>query len=104
LVSTDVNGNSGAGFTAVAGTGGISEVSYSGTTGYATYEVVNSDPNVPENASITIYVAYISATANNLPAPGSSTVNVSFAPLSNVGTATATDPIPRFGDTSTPRG
>jgi hypothetical protein len=103
LVSADVNGNSGAGFTAVAGTGGLAEVSYSGTTGYATYEVVNSDPNVPENAVIGVYVAYISATANNLPAPGASTVNVSFAPLSNVGTATATDPIPRFGDTSTPR-
>jgi hypothetical protein len=102
LVSADVNGNSGAGFTAVAGTGGIAEVSYSGTTGYATYEVINSDPNVPENALITVYVAYISNTAQNLPAPGASTVNVSFAPLSNVGTATATDPIPRFGDTSTP--
>jgi hypothetical protein len=103
LVSADVTGNSGAGFTVVAGTSGVAEVSYSGTTGYATYEVVNSDPNVPENAIITVYVAYISATAQNLPAPGASTVNVSFAPLSNVGTATATDPIPRFGDTSTPR-
>jgi hypothetical protein len=102
LVSADVTGNSGAGFTAVAGNSGLAEVSYSGTTGYATYEVVNSDPNVPENAAILVYVAFISATANNLPAPGASTVNVSFAPLSNVGTATATDPIPRFGDTSTP--
>jgi len=102
LVSADVTGNSGAGFTVVSGTSGVSEVSYSGTTGYATYEVVNSDPNVPEHAVILVYVAYISATASNLPAPGASTVNVSFAPLSNVGTATATDPIPRFGDTSTP--
>jgi len=102
LVSTDVNGNSGAGFTAVAGTGGIAEVSYSGTTGYATYETVNSDPNVPENAIITVWVAFISNTAQNLPAPGSATVNVSFAPLSNDGLASATDPIPRFGDTSTP--
>jgi len=102
LVSADVNGNSGAGFSAVAGSGGIAEVSYSGTTGYATYEVINSDPNVPESASITVYVAFISNTAQNLPAPGAGTVNVSFAPLSNVGTATATDPIPRFGDTSSP--
>ncbi len=103
LVSTDVNGSSGPGFTAVTGSGGISEVSYSGTTGYATYEVVNSDPNVPESAYINIYVAYISATAQNLPAPGASTVNVCFAPLSNDGLASATDPVPRFGDTSTPR-
>jgi hypothetical protein len=102
LVSADVNGNSGAGFTAVAGTGGVAEVTYSGTTGAATYEVINSDPNVPESASITVFVAFISNTAQNLPAPGAGTVNVSFAPLSNVGTATATDPIPRFGDTSTP--
>jgi len=103
LVSTDVNGNSGAGFSAVSGSGGLAEVSYSGTTGYATYEVVNSDPNVPETAFIEVFVAFASATAQNLPAPGASTVNVSFAPLSNVGIATSTDPIPRFGDTSTPR-
>src|ERR1039458_3155559 len=100
LVSTDANGNSGAGFTAVAGTAGIAEVSYSGTTGYATYETINSDPNVPENATITAFVAFISNTSQNLPAPGTGTVNVSFAPLSNDGTASATDPIPRFGDTS----
>jgi len=102
LVSSDVNG-AGSSFTAVSGTGGVAEVSYSGTTGYATYEVVNSDPNVPETAFINIFVAFLSNTAQNLPAPGSSTVNVSFAPLSNDGLASATDPIPRFGDTSTPR-
>lgn len=102
LVSADANGASSS-FTAVTGTGGVAEVSYSGTTGYATYEVVNSDPNVPESAFIPVYVAFLSATAQNLPAPGASTVNVSFAPLSNVGTASAVDPIPRFGDTSTPR-
>jgi len=101
LVSADSNGNSGPGFSAVGG--GVAEVNYSGTTGYATYEVVNSDPNTPEHATITAYVAFISNTSQNIPAPGSSTVNVSFAPLSNVGTASSTDPIPRFGDTSTPR-
>jgi hypothetical protein len=103
LVTSDVTGAGGPGFSAVSGTGGIAEVSYSGTTGYATYEVVNSDPNTPETAFINVYVGFVSATANNLPAPGASTVNVSFAPLSNVGTASSTDPIPRFGDTSTPR-
>jgi len=102
LVSADSNGAS-ASFSALTGTGGVAEVSNSGTTGYATYEVVNSDPNVPESAFIPVFVAFLSATAQNLPAPGSSTVNVSFAPLSNVGTASAVDPIPRFGDTSTPR-
>jgi hypothetical protein len=78
-------------------------VSYTGTTGYATYETVNSDPNVPENAIIAVFVAYFSNTSSNLPAPGASTVNVSFAPLSNVGVASSSDPIPRFGDSSTPR-
>jgi hypothetical protein len=103
LVSADSNGSSPGAFSLVAGTGGVAEVAYSGTTGYATYEVVNSDPNVPETAFINVFVAFLSATAQNLPAPGSSTVSVSFAPLSNVGTASAVDPIPRFGDTSTPR-
>jgi len=100
LTTSDVTGAGG--FSAIAGTGGLAEVSYSGTTGYATYEVLNSDPNQYESASINVYVAYISATAQNLPAPGASTVNASFAPLSNDGSASATDPIPRFGDTSSP--
>jgi hypothetical protein len=103
LVSADVNGNSGAGFSAVTGTGGLAEVNYSGTTGYATYETVASAANVPEHALIRVFVAFFSNTTQNLPAPGSSTVNVSFAPLSNVGVASASDPIPRFGDSSTPR-
>jgi hypothetical protein len=103
LISADVNGNSGPGFTAVGAAGNLVEVNYSGTTGYATYEVVASAANVPEHAVIPVSVAFFSNTTQNLPAPGQSTVSVSFAPLSNVGTATATDPIPRFGDTSTPR-
>jgi len=108
LVAGDVNGNSPAGFTAAtAGATDFSgnplaEVTYTGTTGSATYEVINSDPTVPESATIAFYVAFISNTAQNLPAPTPGTVNVSFAPLSNVGTATSSDPIPRFGDTSTP--
>jgi hypothetical protein len=104
LVSADANGKSGPGFSAVsASVEDLAEVNYSGTTGYATYEVVNSDPNSPEHADIGVWIAFFSNTSQNLPAPGSSTVNVSFAPLSNVGTASTSDPIPRFGDTSTPR-
>jgi len=102
LVSADANGASSS-FSAVTGTGGLAEVSYSGTTGFATYEAVNSDPNVPEFAFINVFVAFFSNTGQNLPAPGSSTVSVSFAPLSNVGVASSTDPIPRFGDTSQPK-
>jgi len=115
LVSADVNGSSPGAYTAVSGTaftavsGGVTgpvnlaEINYSGTTGYATYEVVNSDPNVPEFAFIDVFVAFISNTGQSLPAPGSGTLSVSFAPLSNVGVASSTDPIPRFGDSSQPR-
>jgi len=102
LVSADVNGAS-TSFSAITGSGGVAEVNYSGTTGYATYEVVSSAANVPEHASIDVFVAFFSNTTQNLPAPGSSTLNVSFAPLSNVGVASASDPIPRFGDNSQPR-
>jgi hypothetical protein len=103
LVTSSITGAGGPGFSAITGTGGIAEVTYSGTTGYATYEVVNSDPNTNETAFINVYVGFISNTANDLPQPGASTVNVSFAPLSNDGLASATDAIPRFGDTSTPQ-
>ena len=45
------------------------------------YEVVNSDPAAIEQANIPIGVAFISNTAQNIPAPGQTTVNASFAPL-----------------------
>jgi hypothetical protein len=101
LVSTDVNG-AGPSFLAVSGSGGLAEVSYSGTLGYATYEVINSDPNALEHADIPVYIAFFSKTTQNLPAPGNTTVNVSFAALSNVSQASSDDPNPRFGDDSTP--
>ncbi|HYL35124.1 MAG TPA: hypothetical protein VEV17_04340 [Bryobacteraceae bacterium] len=66
------------------------------------YEVANADPNATETAKIPIAVAYIANTANNLPSPGQSTINVSYAPLSGVGIADPAAPIPRFCDKSTP--
>lgn len=71
-------------------------VTVSGGSAGLVYEVVNADPNVVETATIPFGVAFTSNTSNNLPATGQSTVKVSFAPLSTVTTATATDPIPRF--------
>ena len=97
LVSADSNGASSS-FSAITGTGGVAEVGYSGTTGYATYEVVNSDPNVPESAYISVFVAFLSATAQNLPAPGPSTVSAVFAAQSVANQASSVDPIPRFGE------
>jgi len=69
----------------------------------AVYEVVNADPNAPEQANIPVGVAFISNTAQNIPTPGQSTVNASFAPLSTVGTADGSANIPRFCDNSTAR-
>jgi hypothetical protein len=72
------------------------QLSGSGSTLTAVYEVVNADPSAIEKASIPVGVSYVANTPNNLPAPGQSTVTASFAPLSTVQTATATDPIPRW--------
>ena len=71
-------------------------LSGTGNTLTAVYEVANADPFAPEGAIVNVGVAYVSNTANNLPAPGQSTVTASFAPLSTVGTWSATDPIPRW--------
>ena len=72
------------------------QLSGTGSTLTAVYEVVNADPSAIEKASVPIGVSYVANTPNNLPAPGQSTVTASFAPLSTSQTATATDPIPRW--------
>jgi hypothetical protein len=77
------------------------QLSGTGSTLTAVYEVVNADPAAIEKASIPVGVSYVANTPNNLPAPGQSTVTASFAPLSTVQTATATDPIPRWCNKST---
>jgi len=68
------------------------------------YEVVNSDPAAIEQGNIPIGVAFISNTAQNIPAPGQAFLNTSFAPTSTDNTASSTDYIPRFCDQSVPRG
>ena len=69
----------------------------------AVYEVVNSDPSAVEIGNIPVGVAFVSNTAQNIPTPGQSTVNVSFAPLSTLNVADGSAPIPRFCDRSTPQ-
>jgi hypothetical protein len=66
------------------------------------YEVVNSDPAAVETGNIPIGVAFISNTAQNIPAPGQAFVNTSFAPTSTDQTASAADFIPRFCNQSAP--
>ncbi|MBZ5609677.1 MAG: hypothetical protein LAP38_15560 [Acidobacteriia bacterium] len=73
----------------------------SGGVATAVYEVGNADPFAQEAANIPIMVAYVANTSNNLPATGTATVTASFAPLSNVNTASSTAPIPRFCNKST---
>ncbi len=103
LVSgTDVNG--GGGFSAATGNpAGLAPVTVTGGAGVAVYEILFTDPFNIERMSIPVAVAFASNTGSNLPAPGvQSTVTASFAPLSNVGTASDTAPIPRFAPGQTP--
>jgi hypothetical protein len=82
---------------------GANGITISGTTASITYEVVYSNPNVIESLSVPLSVAFISNTANNLPAAGTSTLAINFSPLSTVTTASAEPvPIPRFCQPRTP--
>ena len=76
LVKTGQNGGSPAGYYPVLATSTIkgakvAEVNYSGTTAYATYEVINSDPSVQETANFPVAVAF---TSSEIPAAGKATV------------------------------
>lgn len=77
---------------------GITITATSGTA-EAVYEVVNSDPAALEQANVPVGVAYTSNTGQNLPATGQVTANATWAPLSTVGTADPSAPVPRFAPT-----
>jgi hypothetical protein len=103
LVHADQNGKSAAGYepiapTAMIGTTSVAETGHSGSTAYATYEVLYSDRNVQETATIPVAVAF-----TNKPAIGTATVATSLAPLDTVGTANQTSHIPRFANFATPQ-
>jgi hypothetical protein len=102
LTSTDANGNGG--FSPASGnSSGLSAVSLVNGSGVAVYEVLYSDPFQVERVTVPVAVAFVANVGNNLPAPGvQSTLGVSFAPISNVGTASETAPIPRFAPSATP--
>jgi hypothetical protein len=80
----------------------LNQLTVSGTTATATYEILYSDPSVIETLSLDAYAAYISNTGQNLPAPGTSTMAVNFAPLSSTPTASSSAAIPRFCQPYTP--
>ena len=72
-------------------------------TAAAVYEVGNADPAAQEQANVPIGFAYTANTSTATPTAGQVTATASFAPLSTVITPTATDPIPRFCNKSTPQ-
>ncbi len=75
------------------------EVTISGGSGSAVYEVTDSNPFVVENVTVRITVGHRPDTANDLPAPGSFQTSVSFAPISTTTTSSGSAPEPRFVDT-----
>ena len=78
--------------------GPLVPLAISGTTATVTYEIYYADPSVLETLTVPLSVAYITTGPTN-PSPTTTpaTVAINYAPASSVGTADATDPIPRFG-------
>jgi hypothetical protein len=80
----------------------IAEVPITNGSGIAVWEVVNTNPSTQETFSFAVYTTYSANVAQNSPPPGTSTVNLSFAPTPPIFTASAgaaassTLTIPRF--------
>ena len=80
----------------------IAEVTITNGTGTAVWEVVNTNPNTNETLQFAVYTTYSANVAQNSPAPGTSTVNLSFAPTppafsASAGAAASSSlTIPRF--------
>jgi hypothetical protein len=80
----------------IGGTGGGSQqLTVSGTTATATYEILYEYPTVVETLPLPVSVAFLT-TGPPVPGVGVATVAVNFAPLSTSPTASAVAPIPRF--------
>jgi len=70
----------------------MSEVYLPDGAGYIVYEVVDADPFLQESAQFPTFLALAPFSGANV----DTSEDLFFAPTSSVGTATATDPIPRF--------
>ncbi len=77
----------------------LAHLTVSGRSAYATYEVLDSDPNAIHEATISVYVAFISNTGQNLPQLGVTTIRTGFAPGPDV---TVTEPSHARYSQSTP--
>jgi len=110
LAATDQNGNggfsgatgnggtpTGSAYAVGGGSAGLAQVSLLNGAGIVVYEILYDDPFNIERLDVPLYVAYVANQGNNLPAPNvQATAALSFAPISTVGTADPTAPIPRF--------
>ena len=74
-------------------------VDISGGFGSIVYEVEDDDPIVNEDCTVPLWFAWIPDTENDLPAPGTGQLAVTFAPLSTEFNAADGEPVPRFIDT-----
>jgi len=82
----------------------VAEVSLVNGSGTAVWEVINTNPNTIESFKFAVYTSYSANVPQNSPLPGTSTVNLSFAPTATSGVASSTLPVPRFaGDASAAR-
>jgi uncharacterized protein (TIGR03437 family) len=69
----------------------VSEVALTGGTGYVVYEAVDASPTAIETAQFPTFIGL-----SNVTTPAVAQESVSLAPVSSVGTASATAPVPRF--------
>jgi len=79
-------------------------------TGFAVWEVINTNPNTIDTINFGLYATYTASTATNSPAPGTFSVTLSYAPTpsttgisaTNYGASSSVAPspytIPRFSD------
>ena len=77
----------------------ICDVDIDGGFGAVVYEVLNDDPIVREDCDINVWFIYKADTSNDLPAPGTGQLAVTFDPLSTEFFAEKGEPVPRFIDT-----
>jgi uncharacterized protein (TIGR03437 family) len=92
----DATGAGGSPLAAPTGTGpvalnAVTQVPLTNGSGYAVYEVIAANSTLIESAQFPTFLGLTQITA-----PAVAQESVSFAPVSNVATATATDPVPRF--------
>jgi len=71
----------------------------SGTSATGVWEIIVTNPNALDTLQFAAYVTYVASPGTNSPANGTSTTNLSYAPISTTTTASS-GPIPRFIDTS----